>query len=131
MLEHEYARAIVALQSEGKTDAEIASGLARVLGARGHERLIPRIERALQTLEARNKKKNSRILRISKTADTDIHERAIAEAINALGENAKTFETVIDDRIVGGFILASGTTMVDASYRTALVSLYRTITADR
>ncbi len=131
MLEHEYARAIVALQEEGKTDAEIATGLARVLGARGHERLIPRIERALTSLQARNEKKQARTLRIGKAEDINVHAQAIAEAAALLGEDVQNYETIVDERIVGGFILASGTTMVDASYRTALVSLYRTITADR
>lgn len=130
MLEHEYARAIVALQEEGKTDAEIATGLAQVLGARGHERLIPRIERALTSLQARNEKKQARTLRIGKADDTNVHAQAIAEAAALLGEDVQNYETIVDERIVGGFILASGTTMVDASYRTALVSLYRTITAD-
>jgi F0F1-type ATP synthase delta subunit len=131
MLQDEYARAIIALQEEGKNDAEIASGIARVLRARGHERLIPRIARSLQAYELRKSKKDARVLRVSKIEDTTIFAKEIADALSALKEDGRAYETVVDDRIVGGFVLASGTTMVDASYRTALVSLYRTITADR
>lgn len=131
MLEHDYARAIVALQEEGKSDAEIASGLSRILTARGHERLVPRIERALVSLEIRNKKKNTRTMRISKVEDAQTFAKDISQAMSSLRAGAEEYETVVDDRIVGGFILTNGTTMIDASYRTALVSLYRAITANR
>lgn len=131
MLEHDYARAIVALQEEGADDAKIASGLARVLTARGHERLVPRIDRALTSLRVRSDKRNARVLRVSTNADAEKHKKEIADAIASLGDGAQKYETVVDERIVGGFILASGTMMFDASYRTALITLYRTITAEQ
>lgn len=85
----------------------------RYMKARGHLSLLPKVVRILEREPA--------------SGDTVVvaHEKDVTKYKKKFPES----RVEVDEKIVGGYISRSGTSVVDASYRHALVSLYqKTIT---
>ncbi len=120
-----YINATIELLRSGDDPATILSGLKKTLATRGHQALYTSIlngvARLLQT-------KNTQL-------DTVVVARAqdVAKLKADIGAAAKelqatsTPEVVVDDTLIGGFILQSGTTRIDQSYKSKLISLYRSL----
>lgn len=123
MLARDYATAIAALEKDGMGADDIARGVARVLTARGHTRLLPQIARLHEAGERTLARRSAVTLTLARADDAAVYRADIEKLADG-----KPYETVIDERIVGGFIFAAGDTVHDASYRRALTTLYRTIT---
>jgi len=123
MLARDYATAIAALEKKGMSANEIAQGVARVLTARGHARLLPQIARLHEAGARTLARQNAVTLILAREKDAEVYRTQIEKL--AAG---RLYETVIDERIVGGFIFTAEGTVHDASQRRALTTLYRTIT---
>lgn len=106
-------------------DAEaVLKGFKDTLTKRGHEQLYgPVLRRVLTRLKAA--RPTTMVVVASETA-YEAQKAAITKALTDLGGNEPV--VVVDDTIVGGFIAEHNHTRLDASFKTKLVSLYRSLT---
>jgi len=97
-----------------------------LLKKRGHERLWSQVLRAsLRVLEAKLKQSNAQIT----LANPDsLDKSVISQVLKELGAPSDNYTTVIDSTIIGGFKARSASKLIDKSYKTALLNLYRKIT---
>lgn len=124
-----YATAVRELIDAGKPEDEIVKGMTRALRARGHLRLLPRILRILEQSAKTKNKREQPVLSVACAKDTEVHASAITQSQMLLGIGDKKIETVIDETLVGGYLIRHGSTQIDASYKKALITLYRAVTA--
>jgi F0F1-type ATP synthase delta subunit len=120
-----YVTAILESIKAGQKPATVFAGLETVLVRRGHERLLPRIVRSLEREAARATHSDTPTLTVAKASDKDT--ALVAALMKEMGVEGK-LSVVIDDTIIGGAKLRSGDTQIDATYKTALINLYHTIT---
>ncbi len=126
-----YAEALLrALEGKSKKEEErIVANFYRVVRARGHEKLLPRIPRELEA-SLSQKAKDETVTLV--TADVksfskwshacDHYEH---EGILPSGQTPKH---IVDKGIIGGYQIRSNRLLIDASYKRSLLNLYRTIT---
>ena len=109
------------------TDVETAlAGLRTVLSERGHERLLAPVLRAVvRELEAT---RPTTIVTIAKQADEARQEERLKNLLSELGATEHP-TIVVDDTLIGGMIVEHNHVRVDESYKRALVTLYRSLTA--
>ena len=129
-----YAEALYgALQGkEVKTEADskrIFKRFQKVLGERGHEKLIPFIGHELEKILVREKDKNEVVLVTTdnKSMSKWSHAYDHYEKEGIISKHA-TRRDVVDETIVGGFQIRTKDTLIDGSYKKSLVELYRNIT---
>lgn len=121
-----YTKATLALLTGGKDVEMVLSGLRRTLRAHGHSALLPGILRAaLREIEESKEGTLPRVT-VAKTGTEQSFKTKIAEALAELRAGDE-FITHVDETIVGGFIAEHNHTIIDRSYKSALVSLYRNI----
>ena len=129
-----YAEALYgALQGkEVKTEADskrIFKRFQKVLGERGHEKLIPFIGHELEKILVREKNKNEVVLVTADHKSTSkwahAYDHYVKEGI--IPKHAMRRD-VVDETIVGGYQIKTRDSVIDASYKKSLVELYRSIT---
>ena len=120
-LSHTYAAVITNAESM-KLGKPFADKLVQYMKAKGHLSLLPQIVRLI----ARMPKKGTAVVAVAKKGDAEKYKNGISAALNAL-DISGTHRTVEDPRIVGGYMVRTGSGVVDRSFRSALVSLYRSI----
>ena len=124
-MKNHYITATIELLHSGKEPAAVLGGLKKTLEARGHQALYPSILRGVERL-LHAKNSQSAILAVAREKDVDTFKAAITAASKEL-DVADAPEVVVDDTLIGGFVLQTGTTRLDQSYKTKLVSLYRSL----
>lgn len=121
-----YIKAVLQMIDSGIKSEDILSGLKRTLEERGHDRLyVTILSGVLRVLEAGSA--NTATVSVARKDDYDNHKEAIAKTLSSLkveGEPA----IAIDETLIGGYVVESNSTRLDASYKKSLVDLYRTIT---
>jgi F0F1-type ATP synthase delta subunit len=90
--------------------------------SRGHLSLLPQIVRIL---ERRSAEGGSVVVTVAKESDAKKFSSKIAEALKTLGADMKTARTVVDERAVGGYAVRTPSALVDRSFRTALITIYK------
>jgi F0F1-type ATP synthase delta subunit len=120
-----YVTAILESIKAGQKPALVFAGLQSVLARRGHERLLPRIVRSLEREAARATHSDTPTLTVAKAGDKDT--ALVTALMKDMGVTSEA-AIVIDDTIIGGAKLRNGDTQIDATYKTALINLYHTIT---
>lgn len=128
-LARNYAAALIELGRDGLAADAAVRGLMRTLRARGHERLLPTVLRALESGLRQEARANRTQLTVAREHDVKAFAVDIKRAAETIAPSTEQLETVVDERIVGGFILSTRGQQHDASYRRALVALYRAATA--
>ena len=98
---------------------------------RGHLSLLPSVVRILERAPERAYVS----LTIAREHDAKKFERSIADSLALLGSTSASPKTghaggeqpvtVIDPRIVGGYLVRFGSQVIDKSFRNALISLYK------
>lgn len=120
-----YVAAILELLKEGTDAKSIFAGLQDTLAKRGHQQLYPSILKTVQRiLEAQTLA--TATVAVASEADVKKFKTAIADSLSAL--NASSSETVIDQTLVGGFIVEANNTRIDNSYKKQLINMYRSLT---
>ncbi len=115
-----YAKAMHLLHLEGKSDSEVVSGTITTLKKRGAVRLLPKVLKAYKHLADRAQSTSS-VLTIARASD---------KAAALVESNAKEGTVVkIDSGIIGGYRLESGSSLVDNSFKTRLLQVYRNATS--
>lgn len=120
-LAHTYAAVVQTAESQ-KLGKPFADKLLEYMKAKGHLSLLPQVMRLL----ARMPKKGGAVVAVAKKGDADKYKNEIASALKALNVSG-SHHTVEDARIVGGYMVRSRSGVVDKTFRSALVSLYRSI----
>lgn len=121
-----YTKAVLELLQTQTDVATVATGLNRVLKARGHERLaLPVWQAVLRTLRAGTA--TEAVVYVDNEADLTVYQAEIAALVAELGGEA-TFTTKTDDTLIGGYVVEANKQRIDRSYKTQLLNLYRSIT---
>ncbi|MBY0539090.1 F0F1 ATP synthase subunit delta [Patescibacteria group bacterium] len=118
---HAYA-AVIREAEENNLGKPFAEKLLKYMKAKGHLSLLSQVLR----LTARASKKGITTVTVAKKNDTDKYKAGISAALKSL--SADTHHVVIEDeRMVGGYTVRAKGKLIDNSFRSALVSLYRSI----
>lgn len=122
----EYTKALLDLIHDGTPVDEVLAGVQKVMAARGHDRLYGKVLRnALRVLSARNEYAGA-FVSVARKSDIAAHEAAIKEALAHLGAEPE-YEVGVDEALIGGYVVQAKNTLIDASYKKALVKLYHNI----
>ena len=119
-----YAHAFIELLNAGTRADEALSGLDAALARKGHGKL----KRQILTIVARTldaKRGDTAELSIAKLGDEKQYKDAIKAVCEALDVTKP--QTVVDETLIGGFVLTTGTKRVDRSYKRTLFNLSRSI----
>ncbi|MBL7045577.1 MAG: F0F1 ATP synthase subunit delta [Parcubacteria group bacterium] len=101
--------------------------LLKLVNKRGHERLLPRILLELKKLEQFTLGHASAKVVVASGTDLKKLKIEIANAMNKLGISEESVLTEVDESIVGGFVVKGKDALVDLSYKSMLVGLYKNI----
>lgn len=122
-----YTNALLQLLTPEADVVAVLEGFKKTLKARGHEALYKTVlARVLRTLEAA---RASTSVVVANQAALEAQAAAIAAALKDLGADpAQPATPVFDETIIGGFVAEYAHTRTDQTYKTKLVSLYRSLT---
>ncbi len=122
-----YTTALLDLLATDTDFTSVLAGFKDTLQKRGHSALYgPVLQRVLRQLQAT---RPSTVLTVSNESAREELARAIAVALTELGAPADVGPAVVvDDSIIGGFIAEHAHQRQNHSYKSKLVSLYRSIT---
>lgn len=111
------ARSFVEISDASGVDTA-CKGLVAMLKARGAERIAPRVLRSVERiLEQRARQKTCVYV-----ANKEDEANAQKMAHELFGEKGIVSH---DDSLIGGFVVRKGAALYDASFKKALVSVYR------
>ena len=119
----DYTIAVLQLIKEGKDPEAVIAGLTATLTSRGHERLLVPVLRVAREVA---KESVSATVTVASESDRARYQAAIEAALATLGAADAT--TVVDETITGGFIAEHNHTRIDASFKSKLIDLYRSLT---
>jgi F0F1-type ATP synthase delta subunit len=124
----EYAHAILQMIKEGVSVDTALSGLRAVLEKKGHNKLfVPILREALRIIQS--EKDSIQAVVATARKEDDAVQKQIEATLKALGVQENTsIKKVIDDTLIGGFVVTYEYKEYDQSYKKALRSLYESIT---
>ena len=119
-----YAHALYDLQKDQKTSADVAvSKLIKLLKYKGHIKLLPSIAEEFEKIIDVSRDESTMSITCAKEEDFKIHRGELQEHLGHSG--SEYTKEVIDETIIGGFILRKGETIIDGSYKKKLLLLYQ------
>lgn len=89
--------------------------------AKGHLSLLPSVVRILERSRA-----NETTVTVAKKDDVAKHKSKIDHALKAVDAD-ESRRLIVDENVVGGFMVVGNGKAVDRTFRSALVSLYQSI----
>lgn len=122
-----YIHAVLEMLENGADVHTVLSGLSATLQKKGHTRLHGAVLRGvLRILES---KRGTRGATVTVARESAVSEKkhAIEQALAQLGASSD-YRVVVDPSIIGGTIVEHNNVLIDTSYKTRLVKLYRSIT---
>ncbi len=121
-----YIKAVIDKLLSGENTETVIAGLKSALAKKGHSRLLGSILRgALRELEHDVVAKAPQII-VAKNDEAIISKAKAALADLSQSESlAPVVKT--DESLIGGFVVKSGGKQVDASYKRALLEMYRKV----
>ena len=126
-MKNHYIQATLQMIQSGTDSQLVFDGLQKTMRAKGHMRLYgPVLRGALRILETKKDTLGS-IIVVANDADIEKYAETIKQILTSIEADAD-FSTVIDPTIVGGVIVKNNNTIVDRSYKTTLLNLYRSAT---
>jgi len=122
-----YARALHEAGEAPKAPARhvLFAHFIAVLQRRGHEKLLPRIEKEYMKLLARAERNTVRV-RVAHKKDEAAAKKAAAE-FSVPGTHAP--HVIVDESLVSGYVISGPDFRYDASGKRALLELYKELTA--
>ena len=129
MLAKQYAFALYALSRKSSTERDLLQSLKRVLELKGHTKLYNSIIRELGRIFERRETYGATltVANLDKTSSLSHEIEREAEKLNV---NANALHVRVDERIIGGFRIEFAGKSVDATHRTALSTLYKSVTKE-
>jgi len=126
-MKNHYIQAVVEMIEEGTDISSVLSGLSNTLKKKGHMRLHGSVLRGVvRILGSKNNTGGTKVTVVSVEA-LESQKEAIQSALTKLNAEGET-TTIIDPTIIGGIIVGHDNVVIDASYKSKLTKLYRTLT---
>ncbi|MCA9365429.1 F0F1 ATP synthase subunit delta [Candidatus Kaiserbacteria bacterium] len=121
-----YTQALLETLKTNPDTEKVLTGFKNTLNTRGHSKIYTSVlKRVLVQL---NSTGSITEVIVANETDAKVFEKEIAKALAEVGGSISDAKTVVDNTIVGGFIAEHDYKRVDSSYKTKLVSLYRSLT---
>jgi F0F1-type ATP synthase delta subunit len=114
-----YSKAMFELSKAGKSADGIVSGLVKTLKRRGALALLPKVLSSYKRLVERASTQGAQ-LTVARSADIDGARRASAASDDV--------RVMVDERIIGGYRYEEGGRLMDHSFKSALLQVYRNAT---
>ena len=117
------------LKSSPKDEDTLLKNFAGTVVANGHAHLFPKIIKSFERMLAKDVKAGT----IEVTSAKPLAQEEVAALLkkepfkNALSVSHKRVERKVDDGIIGGIVVRTGTTRIDGSYKRALLDLYQSL----
>lgn len=126
-----YSRALyAALKEHPEQEEKLLRQFAETVKANGHLYLLPKIVRSVEKLQEKDEKEGTIVI-TSATPLTAEHTQELLKKEpfkHALLASHKKVVRSVDDSLVGGVVVKTGSTRIDGSYKRALLDLYQHIT---
>ena len=123
-----YAHALYDLQKGVSLSSDAAvSKLIKVLKNKGHIKLLPSIVSEYENILNTGRDKNTMSISCARESDFQKYEDQIKEHLGYI--KAEFTEELLDETLVGGYVLQRGETVVDGSYKKKLLLLYQSAIA--
>lgn len=125
-MKKQYVQAVLESLQSGKDVADVLKGLSVILQKRGHERLHASVLReVLRVLSSDNEVSGTRVI-VARESDARKFKSEIEKELTALQFDPH-YEVSVRDNLVGGYIIEHESTIIDASYKKKLLTLYRSL----
>lgn len=125
-----YAKALQELTAAGKiSEGMLMKQFVSTVAQNGHAHLFPKIVRSLERIERREEKKAT----IEVTSAMELTAEKVAALLKqepfkqAIAPGHKKVIRKIDETLVGGTVVRTGTLKIDASHKHALLDLYQSL----
>jgi F-type H+-transporting ATPase subunit delta len=126
-----YARALESLYKDDPSkENEVVERLLAVMHENGHDHLLKKVLRSFQKLHERDRKKSTiEIVSATPIAEGEVVKLLKKEPFSKiLSTKHRHVTRSVDDSIVGGVVVKTGSERVDASFKRSLIDLYEHIT---
>jgi F0F1-type ATP synthase delta subunit len=124
-MKRDYTTAFVA-SIKGGTSVEVAlRGLKTAMEKRNHVSLFVPVLRSAVTKLSHEQKYESAVVAVANVADAS--SAIVVESLKKLGVTEEPI-VAVDDSLIGGAVISYNHRRIDASFKTALVQMYRAIT---
>ena len=128
-MKNEYAQAFLALIKEGMPVETALSGLRAVLERKKHSKLYASVLLEVQRVLEAEKGVKQAVVTVASSDHSAALQTKIDAALMSLGvSNDTPIKHVVDETLIGGFVASFDHKEYDQSYKTALKSLYESIT---
>ncbi|MDP2648574.1 MAG: F0F1 ATP synthase subunit delta [Patescibacteria group bacterium] len=127
-MEESYAQALWHMIEKGMTPKEAVQRMHSLLVSRGREGLMPRIARALKRLAEQKRAARSITLSVAREGDLRHAHREAKDVLSKMGAQSSDVTEAVDSSLTGGWRMEGRETLVDASFKSQLISLYNLIT---
>ena len=117
-METAYAHALWNLVKKGMKPAEALSSIVDMLKQKGRMALLPKIARAFERIANRESNRTSTTLFVA-------HEKDAKKAM--LESKVPEADVLVDSTLIGGWRLIQGDTLIDASWKKHLLSMYNAV----
>ena len=125
MKKDDYIGATISLLSEGKDFDDVIKNLKKVLDRKGHNKLYKSIlEGLLNKIEA-STETGTATVSVAREKDLKRLKKEIQEGLSKI--KSEHFEPVIDPALIGGYTIEHDNKIIDKSYKSRLVTLYRSL----
>lgn len=128
-MEEAYAQALWKMIESGMAPKKAIQSVHQSLTARGRASLMPGIARAFERLAARKRQMDSVTLSVAREKDERSAHRSAKEALESLGVTSSDITISVDDSLIGGWRLEGKETLIDASFKKQLLTVYNRATS--
>ena len=127
-MQEAYAHALWQMVESGTSPKEAVRKVHASLAARGREALLPRVASAFRRLAERERVRSGITLSVAREKDARAAMHEAKDLLASLSEEKVGAEVIVDGSLVGGWRLEGRETLVDASFKKQLLSLYNRAT---
>ena len=122
-----YTSAVIDVLESGVKPDQVISNLTTALKAKGHQSLLPAVLReVLRRIESKTSTQVP-LVYIAKEGQEKEYQPEIIASLKKLGcEQKPTY--VVDETIIGGFIIIFNNKAIDNSYKSQLQTIYKNVT---
>lgn len=123
--ETQYASLLLAMIEKGIVPEKAVANTIRLLHQHKLMALLPRIKKVLMLEVSKQKRKSEAVLVVANASDKAHAEEEAKGAMSACGHRKQPLTVCIDDSIIGGWVVQSYDTRIDASYKRSLRDIYQ------
>jgi len=125
MLKNDYIEAVSALLDEGKDFDGVIKNLKEVLEKKGHQKLYKSILIGLQIKTESSLETNVAQVSVARQKDLEISKERISKSLTEL--ESDNYDASVDPSLIGGYVIEYDNKIIDNSYKSRLVTLYRSL----